>query len=143
MCSQTLRPSCAGMDPPLDILGGGRYLRFGLHTRGWTHQSALLFQGLNICPSSFAAGMDRVDQNQFWPFPRVSPARAGIDPMRTARPFLVLLLPPHSLGDGPVTKWYQTELNPFQPHAQGCNLRWTSPRASLWRFPRTRGDGPF
>ena len=92
----------------------------------------------------------------------VSPARAGMDPVRNPRPGLIMRFP-RTRGDGPDQPDNLPTALAFPPHARG----WTAGRSARpphdevsparagmdpggarrgrrgRRFPRTRGDGPW
>ena len=156
--SPEVSPACAGMDRisrrlivavcgfprmrgdgPVGRDQGGRRRAFPPHARGWT-------QG----------HVPDVRERA------VSPACAGMDPMRAQR------IPdatgfPRMRGDGPIAEWTLRIQGLFPPHARGwtCTILevvptcvvspacagmdrfWTTTGIGFPSFPRMRGDGPL
>ena len=154
---EPVSPARAGMDPascfgrrsqlgfprtrgdgPAHAVMLGDQIRFPPHARGWTRHT----RGVTVSL-------------------RVSPARAGMDPVIVS-PTTAGYRFPRTRGDGPTSSPMPTSSCRFPPHARGWTLdpltnigsgKVSPARAGMdrlpthappipSRFPRTRGDGP-
>ena len=126
-------------DGPVGYASVGVLLAVSPHTRGWTQRSGVTQpQGIGF-PAH--AGMDPAPscvpphQGRF-------PRTRGDGPLEAVRPPPVLEVSPHTrgwtaaLGDG-------GRLPAGFPAHAGMDLRESGRPDRAWRFPRTRGDGPW
>ena len=128
---------------------------FPPHARGWTRHERYFSASVSVSPA--CAGMDLAKDIGFrldGGFPRMR----GDGPDLMMMPARVAMFPPHARG---WTFSPPREIGAFPPHARGWTLRTVralqagvSPAcagmdptagrslASMFRFPRMRGDGP-
>ena len=126
-------------DGPHAPIRPGRALQFPPHARGWTLRRLEGHGGGSV-----------------------SPARAGMD-LKPSSAAAIRFGFPRTRGDGPLPRNRSSTMTLFPPHARGWTrgvrlrrrARGVSPARAgmdparlpvagdMWRFPRTRGDGPI